>query len=237
MKRIDRLVVLLGALALLTSCGGSGGGDGGSGDEVRFVNCGNGTVEDRETGLLWEEKTGDPSDPDVQCVTADGGCEDPHDVNNRYTWTFNSDGTVPDGAAFTDFLPRLNGLIDLTCFAGHCNWELPTMSQLQSIQVGPGVEEVARTLLADPDSGTNPTGQATVCDDPPCIDPAFAEVGGPTKVDDYWSSDTAQDRVERAWYACFELQGTPGCGNLQNFDRRKVRASNVRAVRTGSCTD
>jgi hypothetical protein len=130
---------------MLRRCGDDGGDGGGSGDEARFVNCGNGTVEDRETNLLWEEKTGVQRSPVDTCVTADGGCDDPHDVNNRYAWSLT--GTLPDGAAFTDFLARLNGLVGTApCLANHCDWDLPSVSQLQTIIVGPGVESSVAVL-------------------------------------------------------------------------------------------
>src|SRR5262245_36534894 len=53
----------------------------------RFVDNGNGTVTDRQTGLMWEKKT-------------DGN------VNATYTWS--STGTAPDGTLFTSFLATMN---------------------------------------------------------------------------------------------------------------------------------
>ncbi len=69
-----------------------------------FKDCGDGTVADPRAGLQWEKKTGTVGTA-IICEIV--GCPDPHVVNNRYDWS--NTGTVPDGGAFTDFLPRLNG--------------------------------------------------------------------------------------------------------------------------------
>lgn len=130
---------------------------------TRFVDNGDGTICDNQTGLMWEKK--DAAD----------GVEDlsnPHDVDNQYSWTIMADGDVtnPDGKAFTDFLARLNG--DVTSdpnmagvgFAGYMDWRLPNAVELQA-------------LLFEP----------APCSISPCIiDPAFA----PTYENNgfYWSS-------------------------------------------------
>jgi hypothetical protein len=130
-----------------------------------FKDCGDGTVADPKTGLQWGKKTGTPGDQ-VICKTA--GCPDPHTVNNLYQWS--NTGTDPDGGAFTDFLAKLNDPVfgeaatasDVTgCFAGHCDWRLPSIVELQTIM----------------DCGFGP----------PCIDPVF----GPTVSSDYWSASTS----------------------------------------------
>ena len=54
---------------------------------VRFVDNGDGTVTDVDTGLMWEQKT--------TAVGSGVNLADPHDVDNTYTW---STGTnKPDG--------------------------------------------------------------------------------------------------------------------------------------------
>ena len=121
----------------------------------RFVDNGDGTVTDRQTRLQWEKKTGivgDPNNPN-----------DSHNVNNTYTW-----GSFPDahkdGTAYTDFLSTLNLCLGETPgggFAGHCDWRVPTVAELQ-------------TILAGPPCGTSP-----------CIDPVF----GATRPSTYWSSN------------------------------------------------
>jgi hypothetical protein len=110
-----------------------------------YLENGDGTITDNQTGLMWEQKTGavgfgmtNPTDP--------------HDVNNFYTW---SDPTIdsnfgPSGTLYSSFLQQLNGLNfsgGAPCFAGHCDWRIPDIGELRSI-------------LSSCDSGT-------------CIDPLF----------------------------------------------------------------
>lgn len=179
----------------------------------RFEDCGDGTVADHQTGLRWEKKTGTPAPfSPIDCGSV--VCSDPHEVNNVYVWS--GTGTEPDGNAFTDFLARLNGEFDpdaaTGCFAGHCDWELPTVSQLQTILIG---SEAA-------------PGQSGSCFTAPCVDPAFAAVAGPTVENRYWSSTTDLLDPSLAWYASFNLPGTVD-------GLTKMGLSYARAVRPGAC--
>jgi hypothetical protein len=169
-----------------------------------FVDNGDGTVTDHQTGLQWEKK-----------VSPAGGATDPHDVDNLYTWG-NLSGCpftgCPNGAAFTDFLGRLNNCtssdgtaVTSAGFAGHCDWRLPTIQELKTI---------FDLTAAGCGSGS------------PCIDPIF----GPTVADTYWSATTHVSFPDDAWFVGF------GNGIVNGIVNSVGKGSDVsvRAVRAGS---
>ncbi|HIF96195.1 MAG TPA: DUF1566 domain-containing protein [Myxococcales bacterium] len=255
------LLILLGASLLSCSDSTSGSSDG------RFVACTDaatglpdGTVSDRETGLLWEQKTGtfDLGPGGNVFCSPQTPCPDPHDVNNLYQWSSTVVGGIyqRDGSAFTDFLVKLN---TAPGFSGHTPWRLPELSELQSILIGAGVlfdEAALGGIPADPTAGTNPTGQATTCNAvEPCADPAFAAVGGPIAPSYYWSNVTAVDverriavgtpfeqtilvpRPDQAYVAFFSI-GRVNVGQKQQLTGLQFPQLDafVRAVRTGDCS-
>ncbi len=94
---------------------------------VRFVDNGDGTITDAQTGLMWEKK-GHFTNVGVVCANA-AACPDPHDADNLYTYSFDNP-LGPPGTAYTVFLVQLNAGGG---FAGHTDWRLPTRAELQGI--------------------------------------------------------------------------------------------------------
>jgi len=152
----------------------------------RFVDNGNGTVTDRSTCLMWEQKTGTVG-TGMSCFTS-STCPDPHDVNNRYQWSIA--GTSPDGGVFTDFLTKLN----TAGFAGYSDWRLPSEDGCNSGYIGDGncptgtreLESIRAALYPD-------------CTSSPCIDSIF----GPTKSDRYLSASTLTVNPGQVWHVSY----------------------------------
>ena len=185
-RLLTTLVVLLLTPCLLIAAPGGKNQSG-------FVDNGDGTITDNQTGLMWEMKDASDSTQDF---------DNPRDVDNYYTWSISSG--PPDGTAFTDFLPRLNGEIAGTVpseqLGGHNDWRMPTSAELQ-------------TLLFE----SYPSSIS------PCIvDPIFS----PTTTEKiYWSSTSNASDPNGAWFVTFST-GNVVTGN-------KINNGSVRAVRGG----
>ncbi len=165
-----------------------------AGAPTRFVDNGDGTICDHETGLMWEQKDGDDGGSDLN---------NPHDVDNAYTWSSMAGSDDPDGTAFTDFLARLNGEVASTApseqLGGHRDWRLPTSAELQG-------------LLLEP----------FLCSISPCI---IDQVFAPTAAFFHWSSTSSAGGPGGARGVGFNG------GSL--FDSGKGDTLSVRAVRGG----
>lgn len=162
----------------------------------RFEDNGDGTVTDHETGLQWEKKT--------TAVGSGVNLADAHDVDNIYGW---SNASAPDGTAFTDFLAVLNdctsndGTTPIGAgFAGHCDWRLPTIQELQTI--------------VDATRGSCNGGSG------PCIDPIF----GPTNDSLHWSASTLANYPTLAWRVYFFNGALSYGGKGNGFSVRAVRS-------------
>jgi hypothetical protein len=169
-----------------------------------FVDNSDGTITDTQTGLMWEKKSNDGSI---------------HDLGNAYTWS--STSTAADGTAFTVFLAGLN---TPPCFAGYCDWRLPTVAGSTSYPTGQAAE--LESILA---------AQYPNCTTFPCVSAVFNNNCTPgcsvancscTQTDYYWSSSTFAGSSNFAWYVLF--------GNGFAFYDHKPNFYYVRAVRGGS---
>ncbi len=162
----------------VVACGGTGhDGEIQAGATLAYVDNGDGTITDLNTGLMWEKKSDDGSI---------------HDKDTFYSWD----------DAFAVHVAGLNS----STFAGHTDWRLPNVKELQSIvdyeAVNPSVDPVFN-------SGCVAACTVTTCS---CTVSSF-----------YWSS-TSNPLVPT-------LAGTPHFGNVfVDFDQ-KDDDHFVRAVR------
>lgn len=167
---------------------------------AKYVDHGDGTVTDTATGLTWEKK--------VTCGAVD--LNNPHCVENLYSWSLASPWNF-DGTAKTAFLDKLNDVAGggANCFAGHCDWRLPSVAGADAVPSKRELETLALSVC--PGGGL------------PCIDTA---VFGPTKAFNYFSSSSRASSPNIAWTVSFD--------NGVIIDRFKFNASNhARAVRGG----
>jgi hypothetical protein len=168
---------------------------------VRFTDNGDGTVTDADTGLLWEKK-GHLDGTPVACTSA-GACPDPHDADNQYTYSA-GDPLGPPGTAYTVLLAQLNAG---SGFAGHTDWRLPTLAELQSL--ADYTDPIAPVTSVAFDAGCSPSCTAIACS---------CSAAAP-----YWTNDLVPSISGNAWLVEF------GDGSVLNDTRDTGYA--VRAVR------
>jgi hypothetical protein len=168
----------------LIPCAGTGqDGDVQAGIDRAYVDNGDGTITDQRTGLMWEKFSNDGSI---------------HDRDNNYTWT----------NAFTVKVGGLNS----DAFAGHTDWRVPNVNELNSL-VDFGQSEPAINAIFD---GACPTGCTVLtCS---CTDPFD---GCWTSTSALWDFDTTI-----AWQVDFSF----GSNDVNG----KTAGACVRAVRDAS---
>jgi len=156
-----------------TSFGPASDGAVRAGPALSYADNGDGTITDKNTGLMWEKK--DDS----------GGI---HDKDNAYTWS-SEESVAMDGTIVTVFLSSLN---TPPCFAGHCDWRIPNVKELFSIMNHEGGGATSPPMV-------DPIFAAAGC--PGCTDVRQAACSCTESI--YWSSTTDRDLFGEAFTVGF----------------------------------
>lgn len=173
-----------------TSYGPGSDGDIKAGATLSYRDNGDGTITDNNTGLMWEKKD------DA------GGI---HDKDNNYTWGMNSSPYTMNGSMVTSFLATLNAGAG---FAGHTDWRIPNVKELQSI-VDYEVPYPGPTVNVLFNSGCSPGCTISTCS---------CTVSGC-----YWSSTTYRLAPVYAWGVYFNFGLVDDTDKSYNYYVRAVR--------------
>ena len=160
-----------------------------AGGTLAYADNGDGTITDLSTGLMWEKKNDDDT---------------PHDVDNYYLWSGSgSEETIWD---WLDDVNAEGG----TGFAGHSDWRIPNLRELQSI-VNYGVVFPGPTVSPAFNAPCAPGCTVTACS---C-----------TASFSYWTSTTNSSNPDIAWIVGFD--------DGYVYNGYKFNEALVRAVRGG----
>jgi len=198
---------------------------------LRFVDNGDGTITDNQTGLMWEKKDSDDATPNPANL---------HDVDNTYPWAGCCDGDCessvyvfcqPNAAAAAACSAQTGGAVGCsecsvgTCetsgrqtiwdwlvqvntegFAGHSDWRIPSEDGCNDCWTG-------HSCTCNPGELQSIQLEPWPCGTHPCIDPIF----GPTASEYYWTSTTFTrdgQQLGAAYAVAFGYDGSVGVGDL-----------------------
>ena len=161
------------------SCTGTGqDGEIQAGATLSYTDNGDGTVTDNNTGLMWEKKS------------ADGTI---HDKDTTYTWA-------------NAFAVHIAGLNAGGGFAGHSDWRLPNVKELQSIV---NYENFNPSVSSAFNTSCSATCTVLTCS---C-----------TAASNYWSSSTSANFPTLAWDVFFNFGLVSAVGKSNSIVVRAVR--------------